>query len=190
MHHCLEILEILQMILRYLYDDGNLGSLASVAVTCRALHDPALDVLWHTLPALEYLVKCLPTDLWYLELPSEGSAEGGNEEGEGERETSYSGEGEEGEEWQDHQHSDDNDETVADESGDSGEGEEGEEWQGHQHCDENDETVADDSEGGDSEYGGDPIIVRAQVTSILAVYRVLFVSFFSGSSDIQSQTTF
>ncbi|KAI0647928.1 hypothetical protein C8Q79DRAFT_1008308 [Trametes meyenii] len=36
----------------------------ALARTCRALHGPALDTLWHTLPGLGPLVYALPRDLW------------------------------------------------------------------------------------------------------------------------------
>ncbi|KIJ69468.1 hypothetical protein HYDPIDRAFT_106090 [Hydnomerulius pinastri MD-312] len=39
-------------------------SLAGLARTCRALHKPALDVLWKELPDMTPLIKCLPRDLW------------------------------------------------------------------------------------------------------------------------------
>jgi hypothetical protein len=76
MHHCLEIQEILRVILRSLHDDDRFASIASLAVTCRAFHEPALDQLWQTIK-FHYLAWCLPTDLWYLQSPSEGSAASG-----------------------------------------------------------------------------------------------------------------
>ncbi|KAI0667650.1 hypothetical protein C8Q78DRAFT_1156161 [Trametes maxima] len=39
-------------------------TLLALARTCRALHAPALDTLWHTLPGLGPLVYALPRDLW------------------------------------------------------------------------------------------------------------------------------
>jgi hypothetical protein len=65
MHRCLEIQEILQMILQCLYDSGYSGSVVSMAATCRAFHESAIEVLWRSI-RFEYLVKCLPADLWYV----------------------------------------------------------------------------------------------------------------------------
>jgi hypothetical protein len=101
MHRCLEIQEILRMILQYLYDDGNLGTIASMAVTFRGFHVPAIDVLWRSV-AFEYLIRCLPTDLWYLQPPLEELAEA-EQMLTDEQETSQI---EEGDEWQGHQLSD------------------------------------------------------------------------------------
>jgi hypothetical protein len=72
MHHCLEVDEVLRMILQCLHDSGDLGSVASIAVTCRAFHESATDVLWKSV-RFEHLVMTLPEDLWYLQFPLEDS---------------------------------------------------------------------------------------------------------------------
>ncbi|KAH6874252.1 hypothetical protein BKA70DRAFT_1086362, partial [Coprinopsis sp. MPI-PUGE-AT-0042] len=45
MHRCLEIPELFRWICKYFSDHK--GSLATLATTCRALRDPALDELWY-----------------------------------------------------------------------------------------------------------------------------------------------
>jgi len=40
------------------------GSLAAFAATCRAMSEPALDVLWHAQSSLGPLLRCMPSDLW------------------------------------------------------------------------------------------------------------------------------
>ena len=44
-----------------------LHDVAALAQTCSAIHEPVMDVLWHTLHNLLPVVKCLPDDLWYEE---------------------------------------------------------------------------------------------------------------------------
>ncbi|KII91891.1 hypothetical protein PLICRDRAFT_52018 [Plicaturopsis crispa FD-325 SS-3] len=69
MHHCLQISEIISQVCSELYKvDGavTLVDLARLARTCRALCDPALDTLWHTLPSLDPLIRTLPADLWCI----------------------------------------------------------------------------------------------------------------------------
>ncbi|KII86170.1 hypothetical protein PLICRDRAFT_700291 [Plicaturopsis crispa FD-325 SS-3] len=73
MHHCLQISEILSQVCgaASLDVDGTVRrvDLARLARTCRAFRDPALDVLWHTLPSLDPLIRTLPTDLWRIPKP-------------------------------------------------------------------------------------------------------------------------
>ncbi|EIW78123.1 hypothetical protein CONPUDRAFT_167198 [Coniophora puteana RWD-64-598 SS2] len=64
MHRCLLILEVISEICLYLSDQDSHRSLASLAQTCHALQDPALDHLWRTLVGFAPLVKCLPNDMW------------------------------------------------------------------------------------------------------------------------------
>lgn len=70
MHNCLRISEIISHVCTDLLDaDGDFGpkGLARLARTCRAFRDPALDILWHTLLALEPLIRTLPADLWEIQ---------------------------------------------------------------------------------------------------------------------------
>ncbi|KII86185.1 hypothetical protein PLICRDRAFT_43766 [Plicaturopsis crispa FD-325 SS-3] len=72
MHHCLQIGEILSQVCSALLDgDGAAGlkSLARLARTCHTFSDPALDILWHTLPSLDPLIRTLPSDLWRIHYP-------------------------------------------------------------------------------------------------------------------------
>ncbi|KAF8550073.1 hypothetical protein OG21DRAFT_1488050 [Imleria badia] len=64
MHHALEIQEILLNIFQHCYSPGRwkdtTSDLASLARTCRAFREPALDVLWEDLDDLSPLAQCLP----------------------------------------------------------------------------------------------------------------------------------
>jgi hypothetical protein len=64
MHRCLHILEILSIILSYVHEDSTEGlpTIAALAATCKTLRDPALGLLWHSIPSLVLLVECLPAD--------------------------------------------------------------------------------------------------------------------------------
>jgi hypothetical protein len=67
MHKCLETPDLLEMICKALKDDfGNHDkfALSSLARTCRAFHEPALDILWHTLSSIVPLLKTFPPCLW------------------------------------------------------------------------------------------------------------------------------
>ncbi|KAH7906461.1 hypothetical protein BJ138DRAFT_1117553 [Hygrophoropsis aurantiaca] len=77
MHRCLRITEILHEICEYLavVDMGMTkqpavrsrkatAALASLARTCKAIQDPALDVLWADLDYFMRLIQCLPRSLW------------------------------------------------------------------------------------------------------------------------------
>ncbi|EMD38983.1 hypothetical protein CERSUDRAFT_72231 [Gelatoporia subvermispora B] len=69
MHHCLQIAEILSIIIGYISKSDSLGraTLAALARTCRLFHGPALDVLWRHQDNLLNLLKCLPGDAWMIE---------------------------------------------------------------------------------------------------------------------------
>jgi hypothetical protein len=58
MHRCLQIPEIVRTIFLWLERDWS--TLAALAVTCQAVHDPASDLLWSNLPSLAPLVRCFP----------------------------------------------------------------------------------------------------------------------------------
>lgn len=76
MHHCLLIPELVLSIVHFVADDRpawhdsrylrNPRDVARLARTCKALADPALDVLWRTQHSLAPLVMCLPPDVWQL----------------------------------------------------------------------------------------------------------------------------
>ncbi|KAH9922099.1 uncharacterized protein B0H18DRAFT_527284 [Fomitopsis serialis] len=76
-HRALTIPELIHLIVNNvpLGDDGwpssdwrspDLPTLQALALTCRAFHEPALDVLWSLQEGLSHLVECLPTDLWTI----------------------------------------------------------------------------------------------------------------------------
>ncbi|KAF8060217.1 hypothetical protein FPV67DRAFT_336296 [Lyophyllum atratum] len=62
MHDCLEVFDILTII----FQDLDLSSLASLARTCHAFTEPALDILWYEQPTLGFLIQVMPSDLWHL----------------------------------------------------------------------------------------------------------------------------
>ena len=66
MHRRLLSFEILSIIFEYVYGDPYRGirTTASSAVTCQPFREPALDILWRSLPSLAPLVKCLPRRAW------------------------------------------------------------------------------------------------------------------------------
>ena len=83
MHHCLRVPEILSQILWELLptdkelrddttddddvrreEDEGLRALVALAVTCRILYEPTMNVLWHTLEDLAPVFKCLPSEIW------------------------------------------------------------------------------------------------------------------------------
>lgn len=41
-------------------------TLAALARTCRAFHDPATDLIWKKIPGLSALLRCLPDDAWEI----------------------------------------------------------------------------------------------------------------------------
>ncbi|KAJ7166636.1 hypothetical protein C8R46DRAFT_1094941 [Mycena filopes] len=79
MHRCLEIQEVVRVILGNLQHDPsyyyplpspipavNWVSLARIARTCRAFSDLALDILWQDQYSLLPLLKCLPAHTWEM----------------------------------------------------------------------------------------------------------------------------
>jgi hypothetical protein len=61
MHPGLQIIEIVRAILWWLENDKQ--ALTALALTCQKFNDPASDLLWHLLPSLAPLVRCLPGHL-------------------------------------------------------------------------------------------------------------------------------
>jgi len=73
MHQCLSTLDVLSHIFEYVYtENSGLKDTAALAVTCQAFREPALDILWRSLPSLRPLVRCLPTDAYGTERDSYG----------------------------------------------------------------------------------------------------------------------
>lgn len=67
MHRCLLVTELLNIIFECHAIRGATGSstLLSLATTCRAFQQPALDILWRDMcNSLAPLIKCLPKDCW------------------------------------------------------------------------------------------------------------------------------
>lgn len=61
------VAELSNMVLECLGRD-NLPSVVSLATTCRALYEAAMDALWAELQSISPLVKCLPQDAWEEEV--------------------------------------------------------------------------------------------------------------------------
>ena len=71
MHHCFSIPEIVSIICENISDLPDIGGLscelvdlAAFARTCRAVHEQALDRLWHTQTSIIPLLRCMPDDVW------------------------------------------------------------------------------------------------------------------------------
>ncbi|KAH9919411.1 uncharacterized protein B0H18DRAFT_636579 [Fomitopsis serialis] len=68
MHRALTIQELVRLVVNEVSRPGPLKrpSLLALALTCRAFHEAALDMLWTRQYGLGSLVQCLPKDLWTL----------------------------------------------------------------------------------------------------------------------------
>lgn len=71
LHQCLEIRELVDMILWEFAQtftihevDSKRVALSALALTSRCFLDPALDLIWETLLSLGQLIQCMPGDLW------------------------------------------------------------------------------------------------------------------------------
>ncbi|KAK7468316.1 hypothetical protein VKT23_002830 [Stygiomarasmius scandens] len=64
MHHCLQVLDILHLIFECVRENAHLATLVNLAVTCKLFCEPALDVLWWSVPSAYALLNCLPDDIW------------------------------------------------------------------------------------------------------------------------------
>lgn len=62
MHACLEIGEVLYLI----FEEASRGTLAALAVTCRAFKEPALSTLWRELYSFVPLLLTMSADLWEI----------------------------------------------------------------------------------------------------------------------------
>jgi hypothetical protein len=63
MHRCLSISEVISAIFGEIPYPQTRHSLASLARTCRAFQEPALDLLWRRAGLIQAL-KTMPDDLW------------------------------------------------------------------------------------------------------------------------------
>ena len=85
MHRCLLINELVARIAQACVPDILNASTAddrkpdrrtvyALARTCRAFHEPALDVIWSYQYGLDHLLACMPDDLWeeFWEEPTDG----------------------------------------------------------------------------------------------------------------------
>ncbi|KAJ7459605.1 hypothetical protein B0H11DRAFT_1872722 [Mycena galericulata] len=71
MHRSLRIPEIAQLIVSHIdpsFVTGADAALASLARTSRIFHDHALDLLWRQQDTIGNLVKCMPDDLWEVQI--------------------------------------------------------------------------------------------------------------------------
>ncbi|KAJ7653966.1 hypothetical protein DFH06DRAFT_1474624 [Mycena polygramma] len=77
MHRCLQIAEIIDMVCSYLHPSSCRTSgrsvapfrdLAVAARTCTIFRDPALDYLWCYASLGKLLTRCMPLDLWAVDL--------------------------------------------------------------------------------------------------------------------------
>jgi len=64
MHACLNVDEILRLIVCKLVTSGGPASAVALACCCKTLEDPVLDVLWETQDRLTPLLKSLLGDVW------------------------------------------------------------------------------------------------------------------------------
>ena len=64
MHPCLNIDEILRLLVRELVVSGAKATAVALACCCKNFEEPALDVLWETQSRLTPLLKCFPRDIW------------------------------------------------------------------------------------------------------------------------------
>ncbi|EMD38999.1 hypothetical protein CERSUDRAFT_93039 [Gelatoporia subvermispora B] len=73
MHKCLQITEILSIIIDYLSanDRKDRATLSALARTCGTFQGIALNVLWRHQDGLLNVLKCLPGDAWEIGIPRE-----------------------------------------------------------------------------------------------------------------------
>lgn len=75
MHKCWEVSELVTAIFLYATENAYLAyvgacswpipgssTLAVLARTCKLFSEPALNILWHYMPNLNPLIRCLPSD--------------------------------------------------------------------------------------------------------------------------------
>ncbi|KAF5313356.1 hypothetical protein D9611_008472 [Ephemerocybe angulata] len=75
MNRCLQAPEILQLICNQLPNDQkeDRQRLRALALSCRALLEPALDRLWYKVHSLAFFIPTLPASMWKVESVTPGS---------------------------------------------------------------------------------------------------------------------
>ena len=63
-HPCLNLDEIVRLIVRELVTPRGKGAAVGLACCCKSFEDPVLDVLWATQDQLLPLLKTFPGDIW------------------------------------------------------------------------------------------------------------------------------
>ena len=69
MHRCLEVFDVVLLILGFLDAEGKTNeqhSLVSMALTNHHFLEPAMNVLWATQEDIFNLLKCLPGEIWHV----------------------------------------------------------------------------------------------------------------------------
>ena len=64
MHACLNVDEIIRLIVHQLVRSRAKATAVALACCCKNFEDPVLDVLWETQDGLLPLLKSLPVDVW------------------------------------------------------------------------------------------------------------------------------
>lgn len=64
MHRAMTILEVVEEVCYYLSTGTSSRNALALAVTCKILHNPALNSLWKTQKSIIPLLSCLPDDLF------------------------------------------------------------------------------------------------------------------------------
>lgn len=63
MHRCLEVEDVVYLILMQCCGQRDRKSVTRLARTCRAFYEPAMDVIWRKLDSLGPLLECMPKTL-------------------------------------------------------------------------------------------------------------------------------
>lgn len=66
-HACLLVNEIVSEIIFHLLSDGYERSIVNLGITCKALYEPAMDILWEDIDTLEPLLMCFPRGVWKID---------------------------------------------------------------------------------------------------------------------------
>lgn len=64
MHPCLSVPDIIHLICNEIRQQDRRSDLASLARTCRAWSEIALENLWYKIDSMEPFIKCMPQGLW------------------------------------------------------------------------------------------------------------------------------
>ena len=68
MHPCLNVDEIIRLLVCELVGSGAKATAVSLSCCCRTFEDSVLDVLWETQVKLSALLKCFPQEVWSQEM--------------------------------------------------------------------------------------------------------------------------